>query len=101
MALTHYGWRSEFLTIFPNAVGVRPVEGPDVTIIPWFNIIFLTLLAALIWAITVRILRFRRNRIDPLLEDAGEVWDDAGDAVERRRKGFRAWLDTWKGKPRA
>ena len=100
VALTHYGWRSEFLTIFPNAVGVRPVEGPDVTIIPWFNIIFLTLLAALIWAITVRILRFRRNRIDPLLEDAGEVWDDAGDAVDRRRKGFRAWLDTWKGKPR-
>lgn len=99
-ALTHYGWRSEFLSIFPNAVGIRPVAGPDVTIIPWFNIIFLTTLAAILWAITVRVLRFRRNRIDPMLEDAGEAWDDAGDAVARKRKGFRAWLDTWKGKPR-
>lgn len=99
-ALTHYGWRSEFLSIFPNAVGIRPVEGPDVTIIPWFNIIFLTILAAILWAISVRVIRFRRNRIDPIFEDAGEAWDDAGDAVARKRKGFRAWLDTWKSKPR-
>lgn len=100
VAVTHYGWRSEFLTIFPNAVGVRAVDGPDVTIVPWFNIIFLTLLAALLWAIMVRIIRFRRDRIDPILEDAGEAWDDAGDAVTRKRKGLRAWLGTWKGKPR-
>ncbi|CTQ49723.1 DUF1523 family protein [Jannaschia donghaensis] len=100
VALTHYGWRSELLTIFPNAVGVRPVDGPDATTIPWFNIIFLTILAAIVWAITVRIIRFRRNRIDPILEDAGEAWDDAGNAVSARRKGVRAWLDTWKSKPR-
>ncbi|MGB3407327.1 MAG: DUF1523 family protein [Jannaschia sp.] len=99
-ALTHYGWRSEFLTIFPNAVGIRPVAGPDVRIIPWVNIIILSILAAITWAISVRVLRFRRNRIDPLLEDAGEAWDDAGDRVAERRRGVRAWLDTWKGKPR-
>lgn len=100
VVVTHYGWRSEFLTIFPNAVGIRAVDGPDVTIIPWINIIVLTILAAVFWAIGVRVLRFRRNRIDPLLEDAGEAWDEAGDRVAARRKGFRAWLDTWKGKPR-
>ncbi|WP_371156765.1 DUF1523 family protein [Jannaschia sp. 2305UL9-9] len=100
VAMTHYGWRSEFLTIFPNAVGIRPVDGPDVRIIPWINIIVLTILAAIVWAIAVRVRRFRRNRIDPLIEDAGEAWDDAGDRVAERRKGFRAWLDTWRGKPR-
>ncbi|WP_179378553.1 DUF1523 family protein [Jannaschia marina] len=100
VALTHYGWRSEFLTIFPNAVGIRPVEGPDVTIVPWFNIVFLTILLAIVWAITVRVIRFRRNRIDPLFEEAGDAWDDAGEAVARKRGRFRAWLDTWKGKPR-
>ena len=41
--VTHYGWRNEFMSIFPNAVIIRHVEGPDVRIIPWFNIIFLTL----------------------------------------------------------
>ncbi|SDZ01367.1 Protein of unknown function [Jannaschia faecimaris] len=100
VAVTHYGWRSEFLTIFPNAISVRAVAGPDTTFIPWFNIVFLTILAAILWALTVRLIRFRRNRIDPILEDAGEAWDDAGDAVERKRKGFRSWLDQWKGKPR-
>ncbi|MEL6585430.1 MAG: DUF1523 family protein [Pseudomonadota bacterium] len=100
VALTHYGWRSEFLTIFPNAVGVRAVEGPDTRIIPWVNIIILTILAAILWAITVRIIRFRRNRIDPIVEDVEEAWDDAADAVAERKKGVRAWLATWKGKPR-
>ncbi|MCK0169087.1 DUF1523 family protein [Jannaschia sp. S6380] len=97
VALKHYGWRIEFLSIYPNAIGLRPVEGPEVTIVPWFNIIFLTLLLALVWAITVRLLRFRRNRIDPALADAGEAWDDAGEAVARRRRGVRAWLASWAG----
>ena len=100
VALTHYGWRSEFLTIFPNAVGVRPVAGPDITIIPWFNIVFLILLAALTWGVAVRVRRFRRNRIAPIIAAAGEEWDERADAIAERRRGFRAWLDTWKGKPR-
>ena len=38
--ITHYGWRVPFLSIFPNAVNIKPAEGPDVRIIPWFNIFF-------------------------------------------------------------
>lgn len=92
VAVTHYGWRSELLSIFPNAVAVRVVDGPDVRLIPWFNIVVLTLLAALAWGVGVRIRRFRRNRIDPLIEDAGEAWDDAGEAVTRRGRGLRRWF---------
>lgn len=36
--VTHYGWRNEYLSAFPNAIAIRPVSGPNVTIIPWFNI---------------------------------------------------------------
>lgn len=58
-----YGWRVLWpVTIFPNAVSVRPVAGPDVTLIPWFNIIFLTLLVAVFWAIRVRWNRFWESR---------------------------------------
>ncbi|WP_298429699.1 DUF1523 family protein [uncultured Jannaschia sp.] len=98
VALRHYGWRSEFLSIFPNAVSVREVEGPEVSTIPWFNIIFLTILAAIVWAITVRIIRFRRNRIDPVLEDAGERWDAVEDNVAERRRGVRAWWARLRGR---
>jgi hypothetical protein len=62
VAIRHYGWRNEFISIFPNAIAVWPVEGPDARIIPWFNIVVLTLLAALFWAIRVRWKRFWEGR---------------------------------------
>ncbi|MEM9794855.1 MAG: DUF1523 family protein [Pseudomonadota bacterium] len=58
VAMRHYGWRSEWFSIFPNATSLRPVDGPDATLIPWFNIVFLTLLAALVWGVGVRIRRW-------------------------------------------
>jgi hypothetical protein len=72
VAMKHYGWRSEFLSIFPNAVGLREVAGPDVRIVPWVNIVILALLAAAVWAIWARWRRFRANRIDPWLDDDPE-----------------------------
>ena len=50
VVIRHYGWRNEFLPIYPNAVDVRRVDSPDVTIIPWTNIIILTLTALVFWA---------------------------------------------------
>ncbi len=82
VAIRHYGWRNEFISIFPNAVSIREVEGPDVTIIPWLNIIILVTLAALFWALRVRWLRFWRNRVDPVLDAAGDKLDEGGDRVK-------------------
>ena len=73
-AIRHYGWRNEFLSIFPNAVSINQVAGPDVRLIPWFNIIVLTLLAALAWGIRVRWKRFRRNRINPTIDEWTDGW---------------------------
>ncbi len=96
--LTHYGWRNEFFTIFPNAVGIRPVDGPDVRIIPWVNIFILTILAAFIWAFWVRWRRFKRNRINPVLADMNEGFEAAGDSFAERRGRFGRWRDSWKSK---
>jgi len=83
--LRHYGWRNEYLTIFPNAVEIWPVEGPEVRIIPWFNIVVLTLLTAIFWALRVRWVRFRSKRIDPVLEDVEEAFDAAGEQISGTR----------------
>lgn len=40
VVITRYGWRNELISAFPNAMSLKTVDGPDVTIIPWFNIIF-------------------------------------------------------------
>ncbi|KUF10612.1 DUF1523 family protein [Pseudoponticoccus marisrubri] len=81
VAIRHYGWRNEFISIFPNAVSVRPVAGPDVTIIPWISIAILVTLAAAFWAIWVRWTRFWNRRVDPVLDSAGDRARDAGDGV--------------------
>ncbi|MBS0125782.1 DUF1523 family protein [Thetidibacter halocola] len=72
VAIKHYGWRNEFISIYPNAISIRAVDGPDVTIIPWLNIVILTTLFGTIWAIWVRWRRFRENRLDPLFERIGD-----------------------------
>ncbi|MGB0798808.1 MAG: DUF1523 family protein, partial [Planktomarina sp.] len=61
VAIRHYGWRNEFYSIYPNAVSVRAVDGPDVRIIPWMSIVILVIILAFIWAIFVRIRRFWRK----------------------------------------
>lgn len=91
VSITHYGWRNEFVTAFPNAVGVKRVDGPDVTIIPWVNIVILLLLAALAWGIWVRWKRFRRARIDPLMTDVGDGFADRRDRTTR-------WFGSWRQK---
>ena len=75
VAVRHYGWRNELLTIYPNAVAVWSVAGPDARIIPWFNIVVLTLLATLYWAVRVRWNRFWARRDEP---EGGE-WREAAD----------------------
>ncbi len=92
VVIKHYGWRNEFLSIYPNAVDVRPVDSPDVTIIPWVNIILLTLLALSFWALYVRWRRFRMRRIDPMLEDVEEGFADATDAVKGTGGRMRRWF---------
>ena len=90
--MTHYGWRNEWLTIYPNAISLKPISGPDVgKPIPWVNILILTLLAAVFWAVWVRWRRFRMARIDPTLEAIE-------DNVAEQSGAFRRWLGTWRRK---
>mgnify|MGYP003513195732 CR=1 FL=1 len=96
---------NELISIFPNAVGIRPVDGPDVTIIPWFNIFFFGFLLILAVLIRKMWLQFRERMIDPALADAGEAWDSVearADTARKEARGFfgriGAWLGTWRAK---
>jgi hypothetical protein len=98
-SITHYGWRNEVLSIFPNAIAIKPVAGPDAKIVPWVNIIiltFLTIVILLIWRMWVQ---FRERTIDPLVEDAGEAWDAVDDKADAfkdsardKARGIKGWF---------
>jgi len=105
VAITHYGWRIPLVSAFPNAVSISPVEGPDVTLIPWVNIVLLTLLAFMAFMARRMWLQFRERMVDPAMVDAGETFDAMGARAEAARKearGFfgrsRAWVNTWRAK---
>lgn len=107
--VTHYGWRFTILDMFPNATSIKEVSGPDFTTVPWFNIVFLSLLALLLITIWRFILKLRRRHVDPVLEDIQDNIDDAmtsaADTTEDVRSGlaglygrWRRWLGSWRPK---
>jgi hypothetical protein len=96
--MTHYGWRIELFSAFPNAVAIRPVESPDVTIIPWFNIFFFIALIVLVLFARAMWLQFRERTIDPALEDTRDAWEKVDAFADEKRGRIRRWLDSWRGR---
>lgn len=93
-----YGWRNQLFSIYPNALSFKAVDGPDVRVIPWFNIVFLTGLAALFLLIRRLVRRFWARRIDPVVEDVTEAFEDVdqrADAAVRNLRGRRQRLREW------
>lgn len=96
--ITHYAWRNELISAFPNAVAIRPVAGPDVTIIPWFNILFFLVLAIAIGFVRALWRQFRERSIDPALQDAGEAWEAVDARADDAKGRFARWVDSWRSK---
>lgn len=92
VVVTHYGWRSELLSIYPNAVALRPVESPDVRIIPWVNIVILVLLLVVVLVLRRMWLQFRERVIDPLFGRA----QDAGEQAASEARGLWRRLAFWR-----
>jgi len=108
VAVKHYGWRIELFSLYPNAVSMKEVDGPNTRLIPVFNIVFLTLLAFLFLWILLRIRRWKKKNVDPITDKIGEEFDDISKTVGDRakeaqkdlnesRSGFRKFMRRWFG----
>lgn len=98
VVIRHYGWRVLFFTIYPNAIDIRPIDGPDYRPIPWFNICFFAALIGIWFFLRAVWMQFRERTIDPAMERAGDRIDHLEAGVNERRSRFRRWLGTWTGK---
>jgi len=81
VAVRHYGWRIKLFSIFPNATSIKKVSGPDVFLIPWFNIVFIGFLLMIWFLIWRAIRRWKAKRIDPTLDAVGDSLGDAAREV--------------------
>jgi uncharacterized protein DUF1523 len=82
--ITHYGWRSNALSIYPNAVSIRAVDGPEDKPFPWSSIIILVLLGAAIFALWRLWERFEDRVIDPTVDWVLVRWAKLKDLVSGR-----------------
>ena len=73
--ITHYGWRIPILSIYPNAVHIAAVSGPDYTSFPWLNVIILIFLAAAALLARRMWLQFWERVVDPAMADVQEARD--------------------------
>jgi len=95
VAVSHYGWRIEILTMFPNAYKVKRVSGPDALLIPWFNIVFLSLFAFIIINIWLTLHRFKKHRIDPVVDKIEDVVEDASENLSKGGNAVGKFIKQW------
>lgn len=101
VSVTHYGWRAPWLSIYPNAVSMKQVAGPDAQIIPWVNIIILTFLAFCLFMLRRMWMQFRERMIDPTVADVSNTLDQVGGQAELAGKRAKGWLNSWRKTPKA
>lgn len=96
VVVTHYGWRNRFLSIYPNAISIRPVESPDVRIIPWFNIVFFIFLMFAIGFVRAMWRQFVERTVDPAMTSAGNKWDQVEAGYSEKKSRVRQFFDNRK-----
>ena len=84
VAVTHYGWRSNLISIYPNAISIRPVASPDVPLFPWLNIVILAALALVLFMAWRIWERFEDRVIDPIRDTVSVQWAKAKDRLSGR-----------------
>ncbi len=100
VVVTHYGWRIRFLSIYPNAVGIRPIDGPEFSTIPWFNIIFLTFLLIGYFLFRVVWRRFRDWMYCHLPGLSGDAIGQAEDRMTATKGRIQRWFGSWRERRR-
>lgn len=93
VAVTHYGWRIRLFSIFPNATKVKQVKGPNVFLVPWFNIVFLLIIFSFLFWIWRMVRKWKKKNVDPITDKIGDELEEIGDTVGGHAKKAQAELD--------
>ncbi len=92
VVVRHYGWRIPVVSMYPNALSIRPASGPDERPLPWFNILFITLLVLTVLIVRRVLIILFRHHVDPVIEEIDREIDERAGAVGRRYRRARRWF---------
>jgi len=92
VVIKHYGWRIPVLSMFPNALSIRQASGPDEKLLPWFNVLFISLLVLTVLIIRRVLIILFRHHIDPVIEEIDREIDERAGAVAGRYRRARRWF---------
>jgi hypothetical protein len=92
VVVKHYGWRIELFSLFPNTISIDAASGPDQRIIPWFRIVFFTLLVVGLLLLWRAWHLFLQRRWIPFLERLAldERFDNASNSAAQVWRWFKA-----------
>lgn len=99
VSVTSYGWRVAWLSIYPNAISIKPVAGPGAAPTNWAALIVLAVLGLLLLLFWRMWAQFRERTIDPAVASAGDAWDridaradQARDRAAQHASDARGWF---------
>ena len=75
VSITHYGWRMRFLSIYPNAISIKPVSGPEYRPFPWFNLFFFAFLIVGFFFVRAMWRQFVERTVDPTMDALEDGYD--------------------------
>lgn len=101
VSVTSYGWRIAWLSVYPNAISIKRVEGPNVHPFNWPAVIVLLILGALLILIWRMWNQFRERTLDPAGQRIDDAFDRAEDHATKAKGRMNSWIDNLFGrKPR-
>ena len=92
VVVTSYGWRLEIFSMFRNIVSIRPAEGPEQRLFPWFNIAVVGTLLVLFLVIRRYVIVLYGRHVDPVVDAIDRQLDETAETVSAHRRGIGGWL---------
>ncbi|MEM0944796.1 MAG: DUF1523 family protein [Pseudomonadota bacterium] len=92
VVVQHYGWRLPWFSMFPNAISIREADSPDETLIPWFNIVFVTLLIIVLLFIRRMLILLFDRHVTPVIDTVDTEIEETSDAISARYRGVTGWF---------
>ena len=78
--------------MFPNALSIRSATGLDESLVPWFNILLVSLLLVTVLIVRQVLIILFRQHVDPVIDEIDREFDERAGAIAGRYRRARRWF---------